>query len=92
MPTQIKMKDKDLMVRDEEDEIMELSEELAFDWVNKYLMEVDHSNAFYETKLKELIEEFIQLQEKFRIRSQIYQDDKTAKKEKDAKKAKKEKL
>jgi hypothetical protein len=41
-------KDLEQMVPDEHDEIFEMSEKLAFEWISLYLQEADRVEGFYK--------------------------------------------
>jgi len=87
MPTQIRIDDITLLKPDENDEIQVLSEQMTCDWIGLYLAEMTQVESFFVNKLEDLISQFIQLQDKFRIKADRYEDEKA---NKDSKKAKKE--
>ena len=67
---------------------------MAFEWIGLYLAEADRIETFFLIKLEDLINEFIQLQENFRVRADIYEEKdkkKEGKKDKKEKKDKKDK-
>ena len=63
------------MIPDELDEVIELSEKLAIDWVHAYMEEVERIQKFFTIKQDSLINEFISLQDKFRIRTDLHEQE-----------------
>ena len=70
-----KLSKKDLanMRPDERDEATEEAERLTIEWVHAFLDEVYRIDDFFKTKQNELINNFIGLQDKFRIRTEKYE-------------------
>lgn len=62
------------------------SEELAAIWISSYLDEINRVETFFLTKIEELVNQFILMQDKFRLKSELYETEKTAKKQKELKK------
>ena len=61
------------MIPDEVDETIELSEQLTIDWVHAYMEEINRIDNFFTTKQDALINEFISLQDKFRIKTDLHE-------------------
>lgn len=61
------------MQPDERDAVIEEAERLTIEWVHAYLDEVYRIDDFFKTKQTELINSFIQLQDKFRIKTEKYE-------------------
>ena len=61
------------MIPDEVDETIELSEQLTIDWVHAYMEEINRIDSFFTTKQDALINEFISLQDKFRIKTDLHE-------------------
>ena len=59
------------MIPDEVDEAVELSEKLTIEWIHAYMEEVDRIQRFFTNKENALINDFISLQDKFRIRTDL---------------------
>ena len=57
------------MEDDDEDEIFFASEELAFEWIEFFLSDVNRIERFFLEKKDALINEFIAMQERFRLKS-----------------------
>ncbi len=57
------------MEDDDEDEIFLASEELAFEWIEFFLSDVNRIERFFLEKKEALINEFIAMQERFRLKS-----------------------
>lgn len=68
--------------------VLEQSKELATIWIAAYLEEINRIEQFFLQKQNDLINQFILLQDKFRIKAELYENEKQEKK---AKKDKKEK-
>ena len=69
-----KMTKKDLenvMEPDIMDDTMQLSEKLTVEWVHAFLDEIHRIDEFFSSKQNELIDTFIALQDKFRIRTEL---------------------
>lgn len=58
------------------DEIFHASEELTFEWIELFLSDVNRIERFFVEKKESLINEFIAMQEKFRLKSYNYEDKK----------------
>ena len=56
------------------DEIFHASEEMAFEWIEMFLSDVNRIERFFVEKKESLINEFIAMQEKFRLKSYNYED------------------
>ena len=82
MVPELKKSDIDNMVPDEYDEVIELSEKLTIEWVHAFLGEMERVEDFFKMKQDGLINEFIALQDKFRIKTDVQEQEK----EKDKKK------
>jgi hypothetical protein len=65
----LKKKDLANMTPDERDDCVLLSEELTVDWIHAFLDEVYRVEDFFKGKQNELINSFIGLQDKFRIKT-----------------------
>ena len=61
------------MQPDERDAVIEEAERLTIEWIHAYLDEVYRIDDFFKTKQTELINSFIQLQDKFRIKTEKYE-------------------
>lgn len=70
------------------EEVLLASEHLTAIWISAYLDEIERIEHFFTSKLDELVNHFIKMQDKFRLKSEFYE---TAETEKQKKKAKKEK-
>jgi hypothetical protein len=66
----------------EQDAAFFASEELAFEWVEYFLSDVNRIERFFCEKQEALINEFIGMQERFRLKSTEYEDKKKVKKPK----------
>ena len=64
-----KKKDIENIVLDENDEIQIESENLTVQWVHAYLEEIERIEKFFQSKQYELIDQFINLQDKFRMKT-----------------------
>lgn len=64
------------MEDEDEDEIFFASEELAFEWIEFFLSDVNRIERFFLDKKDSLINEFIAMQERFRLKSNQYEDNK----------------
>ena len=60
----------------ENDIVFQASEELAFEWIELFLSDVNRIERFFQDKKESLINEFIAMQEKFRLNSHNYEDKK----------------
>ena len=69
----LKKKDLANMKPDERDEIVDLSIDMTVQWVHAFLDEVYRIDDFFKAKQMELINNFIGLQDKFRIRTEKYE-------------------
>lgn len=69
-------------------QVLEQSKELATIWIAAYLEEINRIEHFFLQKQNDLINQFILLQDKFRIKAELYENEKQEKK---AKKERKEK-
>ena len=76
---------------DVHDEVIELSESLTIDWVHAFLEEMNKIENFFVKKQDELINEFIGLQDKFRIKTDVHEQEKQKERDKKEKKDKKKK-
>lgn len=65
-----------------DDELIKKSENETFKWITAFLNEVDRIEQFFIAKQNDLINQFILLQDKFRIQAEMYEDEKLAKKAK----------
>jgi len=65
----LKKKDLANMTPDERDDSVLQSEELTVDWIHAFLDEVYRVEDFFKGKQEELINSFIGLQDKFRIKT-----------------------
>ena len=61
------------MQPDERDAVIEEAERLTIEWIHAFLDEVYRIDDFFKTKQTELINSFIQLQDKFRIKTEKYE-------------------
>lgn len=68
----------DLAFIQEEDHdfIFMASEELAFEWIEYFLSDVNRIERFFKQKRESLVNEFISMQERFRLKSTQYKDKK----------------
>ena len=69
----LKKKDLDNMKPDERDEIIEYSEALTVEWIHHFLDEMYRIDDFFKNKQNELINNFIGIQDKFRIKTEKYE-------------------
>lgn len=58
------------------DEVFHASEEMTFEWIEMFLSDVNRIERFFVEKKESLINEFIAMQEKFRLKSYNYEDKK----------------
>lgn len=65
-----------------DDELIKKSEHETFKWITAFLNEVERIEQFFIAKQNDLINQFILLQDKFRIQAEMYEDEKLAKKAK----------
>lgn len=72
VPT-LKKRDKLNMEPDERDDVVEYSEQMAVEWIHAFLDETYRIDDFFKSKQLELINNFIVLQDKFRIRTEKYE-------------------
>lgn len=56
-------------VEDVDDEIHAISEEQAFEWIEMFLSDVNRVERFFVDKKEQLINEFIGMQERYRLKS-----------------------
>ena len=61
------------MQPDERDALLEHSEQLTIEWIHAFLDEIYRIDDFFKKKQTELINSFIVLQDKFRIRTEKYE-------------------
>ena len=69
----LKKKDVPNMQPDERDEVVQQSEQLTVEWIHAFLDEIYRIDDFFKTRQLELINNFIGLQDKFRIRTEKYE-------------------
>lgn len=65
------------MQPDERDEVIEFSEELTINWIHAFLDEVYRIDDFFKERQTELINNFIGLQDKFRLKTEKYEEGST---------------
>ena len=70
---ELKKRDVANMKPDERDEAIEEAERLTIEWVHAFLDETYRIDDFFKSKQNELINNFIGLQDKFRIRTEKYE-------------------
>jgi len=72
------MKKSDLINLEETDNdvVFQVSQELAYEWIELFLSDVNRIEKFFSNKKESLINEFINMQEKFRLKSHNYEDKK----------------
>ena len=58
------------------DEVFHASEEMTFEWIELFLSDVNRIERFFVEKKESLINDFIAMQEKFRLKSYQYEDKK----------------
>ena len=70
-----KLQKRDLanMQPDERDAVIEEAERLTIEWIHAFLDEIYRIDDFFKNKQTELINSFIQLQDKFRIKTEKYE-------------------
>lgn len=56
-------------LEDEDDDIHQISEEMAFEWIELFLSDVNRVERFFLDKKEQLINEFIAMQERYRLKS-----------------------
>lgn len=56
-------------LENENDEIHQISEEMAFEWIELFLSDVNRVERFFTDKKESLINEFIAMQERYRLKS-----------------------
>ena len=61
---------------EEGDEVFQASEALAFEWIELFLSDVNRIERFFVDKKESLINEFIAMQERYRLKSYQYEDNK----------------
>lgn len=59
---------------EEGDEVFQASETLAFEWIELFLSDVNRIERFFVDKKEGLINEFIAMQERYRLKSYQYED------------------
>ena len=69
----LKRKDFANMMPDERDEVTAQSEQLCIEWIHAFLDEIYRIDDFFTARQKDLIDEFIGLQDKFRVRTEQYE-------------------
>ena len=69
----LKKRDAENMQPDERDDQVEYSEQLTVEWTHAFLDEMYRIDDFFKKKQVELINQFIGLQDKFRIRTEKYE-------------------
>lgn len=74
------------LVQDEDDEVHERSEQLTKEWLDAFMAEMARIEAFFLSKQNQLIDEFIALQEKFRMKTALAEEQRLADEEKAKKK------
>jgi hypothetical protein len=81
MVPEIKAKDVDILLKETEfdAEILHASEEVTAMWISSYLDEISRVESFFEKKLESLITEFILMQDKFRLKSELYETEQLSK-------------
>ena len=67
------------LLENDEDEVFFASEELAFEWIEMFLSDVNRVERFFVEKKEQLINDFIAMQERYRLKSYSYQDKKKTK-------------
>ena len=72
---ELNKKDLANMIPDERDEFVIQAEELTIGWLHAFLDEVYRVDAFFNEKQIELINSFIGLQDKFRIKTDYHEVD-----------------
>lgn len=83
---ELKPKDLKLMIRDSQDEnLREDSEQLTVEWIHAFMDEIYRIDNFFQSKQTELIDNFIALQDKFRLKTQRQQDEQDEVKGKESK-------
>jgi hypothetical protein len=87
---EVRQRDIDILMTKQEMNADQLlaSEELTAIWISSYLDEINRVESFFNAKLEELINQFILMQDKFRLKSELYETEKSAKKQKELKKQK----
>ena len=81
---ELKKKDIANMQPDERDDIVEHSETLSVEWIHAFLDEIYRIDDFFKEKQTELINNFIGLQDKFRIKTEKHEtSEKKSRKSKD---------
>jgi hypothetical protein len=69
---------------DEQDDVFFASEELAFEWIECFMADVDRVEKFFKEKEESLINDFIATQERFRLKAMQFEDKKKTKKKNSA--------
>jgi hypothetical protein len=66
-------KDIDILMssNDVEKSVLVASEELTAIWISNYLDEINRVEKFFLFKISELIDQFILMQDKFRLKSEL---------------------
>ena len=70
---ELKKKDIINMKPDERDDLVEHSETLSVEWIHAFLDEIYRIDDFFKEKQTELINNFIGLQDKFRIKTEKHE-------------------
>ncbi len=65
------------MQPDERDGVIEYSEELTVNWIHAFLDETYRIDDFFKSRQTELINNFIGLQDKFRLKTEKYEEGST---------------
>ena len=61
------------MKPDERDDVIEYSEQLTVEWIHAFLDEIYRIDDFFKARQTELINNFIGLQDKFRIKTEKHE-------------------
>ena len=72
MPETLSKSDIRNMVPDKRDKILEYSERWANEWLQAFFSELKRINNFFNSKQDDLINDFIILQDKFRIKTDYH--------------------
>ena len=81
------LKSENPQIPQNEDEVAEDSNKFTTEWIHAWLVEVERIDKFFCTKRDVLIDEFILLQDKFRIKTDIHEQDRQKALKKQKKKA-----
>lgn len=81
-------KDVDILMKNAEvdADVLNNSEELTAMWIQAYLEEIQRVESFFGMKMDMLVDEFILMQDKFRLKSELYETEQEVKKKKKQKK------